>query len=53
MEKEILEKEFSDHMFFAYSDSDMQQLYPNMPTLYLWTEKKRYSEAPWFSEADT
>jgi asparagine synthase (glutamine-hydrolysing) len=39
MEKGILKKEYADSIFFVYGDSLAQQIYPDMPTLYFFTEK--------------
>lgn len=49
MEKPILENEFKDSIFFVYGDSLAQQIYPDMPTLYFFTEKVYYSTCPWFN----
>jgi asparagine synthase (glutamine-hydrolysing) len=49
LEKTCLEKEYPDGIFFVYGDSMAQQIYPTMPTLYLFTEKKFFSPCPWFS----
>ncbi|MBP9821569.1 MAG: ABC transporter substrate-binding protein [Candidatus Pacebacteria bacterium] len=49
MEKDILRKEYPDSIFFVYGDSLAQQIYPDMPTLYFFTEKVYYSTCPWFN----
>lgn len=49
IEKTYLEKEYSDGVFFVYGDSIAQQIYPTLPTLYLFTEKKYSSICPWFN----
>jgi len=48
LEKFYLEKEYFDSIFFVYGDSINQQIYPTVPTLYLFTEKKYFSSCPWF-----
>lgn len=50
LEKSFLEKEFSKDIFIIYGSSAIQQIYPNLPSLYLYTEKKFYNICPWFSE---
>lgn len=47
-EKSFLEKEFPHAIFFAYSDADFQDIYPNMPTLYLYSTKRNVGIPPWF-----
>ncbi len=49
LEKEILEKEFNNHVFFVYGNSLAQQIYPDIPTLYFCTEKKYAGDIPWFN----
>lgn len=49
-EKDFLEEEFQDHIYFVWGDSLSQSIYPDMPTLYLFTEKKYYSVCPWFNQ---
>ena len=49
LEKTHLEKDFRDSIFFVYGDSMAQQIYPKLPTLYLWTEKASCGNCPWFS----
>jgi ABC-type nitrate/sulfonate/bicarbonate transport system substrate-binding protein len=48
-EKKLLEKEFKGQVFFAFSDGQMQPLYPTLPTLYLYSMRKGTTEAPWFA----
>lgn len=48
VEKPLLEKEYEDHVFFVYGDSMPQQIYPHLPTLYLWSERPSFSPCPWF-----
>lgn len=52
LEKEIFEKEFPTHIFHAFSDPDLKQVLPNMPTLYFWGIKKWRSDVPWFVYSD-
>ncbi|MDO8469464.1 MAG: hypothetical protein Q7S84_00395 [bacterium] len=47
LEKEMLEKEFGGYIFHAFSDPDLKNVLPEMPTLYLYARKSR-SSAPWF-----
>lgn len=49
LEKTYLEKEYSESIFCVYGDSMGQQIYPKLPTLYLFTEKKYFSACPWFA----
>jgi len=48
LEKRHMENNFSGYIFFAYSDGRMQSIYPQLPTLYLYTEDEGVSDAPWF-----
>lgn len=48
VEKPLLEESFKDHIFIVYGDSVAQQIYPRLPTLYLWTAKGNFSPCPWF-----
>ncbi len=47
LEKKMLEEEFSDSIFHAFSDSNLRNVLPNLPTLYLFS-RKGWSDAPWF-----
>jgi len=47
VEKEMLEKEFSDSIFHAFSDSKLREVLPNLPTLYFYA-RKGWSDTPWF-----
>lgn len=47
LEKEMFEKEFSDSIFHAFSDSRLRNVLPDLPTLYLYG-RKGWSNAPWF-----
>ncbi len=49
LEKRILKQEYPDSIFFVYGDSFAQQIYPDMPTLYFFTEKIYYGNCPWFN----
>ena len=49
LEKSMLEKEFEDYIFQTYSDSKMQMVLPDMPTIYMYA-RKGWSNAPWFCE---
>lgn len=48
LEKEMLEKEFPNYIFHAFSDPKLKDVLPNMPTLYFWGTKQWHSNAPWF-----
>lgn len=52
-EKEMLQNYFKDSVFFAYLDGRMQSIYPLLPTLYLYTEDRGVSDAPWFKKMKT
>ena len=52
LEKEMLEKEFSNSIFHAFSHSKFRNVLPKLPTLYLFSIKKRRSDAPWFITED-
>lgn len=47
LEKEMLEKEFSDSIFHAFSDSKLRNILPNLPTLYFYA-RRGWSDTPWF-----
>lgn len=47
LEKEMLEKEFSNSIFHTFSDSSLRNVLPKMPTIYLYS-RKGWSNAPWF-----
>ncbi|MDO8240556.1 MAG: L-tyrosine/L-tryptophan isonitrile synthase family protein [Candidatus Moranbacteria bacterium] len=51
-ESEILEKEFANQIFITYSAPHYRMLYPNLPTLYLYSEKKGCCTVPWFTYVD-
>lgn len=48
LEKKFIEKDFKEHIFFAFSDGQMQSIYPKMPTIYLHAQKRGNGEVPWF-----
>ncbi len=52
IEKEMLEKEFTDYIFHTFSDSRFRNVLPDLPTLYFFSIKKRRSDAPWFVTED-
>ncbi len=52
-EKGFLEKEFSESIFFSFSDGTMQSLYPTLPTLYLFARERGNGESPWFEDEGT
>lgn len=49
LEKEMLEKEFADPVFHAFSDSRLRNVLPNLSTLYFYS-RKGWSDTPWFVE---
>lgn len=51
LEKEMFEKEFSDSIFHAFSDSKLRNVFPNLPTLYFYA-RKGWSDTPWFVAED-
>lgn len=52
LEKEMFEKEFSDFIFHAFSDSKLRNVLPNMPTLYFYS-RRGWSDTPWFVIKDS
>ncbi len=48
LESKIMEKEFPNSIFHTYGEDLYQNLYPNMPTMYLWVGKRGYTHSPWF-----
>ena len=51
LEKEMFEKEFSDSIFHAFSDSKLRNVLPNLPTLYFYS-RRGWSDTPWFITED-
>lgn len=51
LEKEMLEKEFSDSIFHAFSDSKLKNVLPDLPTLYFYS-RIGWSDTPWFVTED-
>lgn len=49
LEKAMLEKEFSGSIFQTYSDSKINNILPNMPTVYTYA-RKGWSNSPWFTK---
>ncbi len=52
LEKEFLEKEFRDSIFFTFTSSEWKNVLPDTPTLYLYSLGRKQSEAPWFITKD-
>ncbi len=50
LESKLIEEKFKDFIFSAYSVGDMQEIYPQIPTLYFWVTKKKDGVVPWFRE---
>ena len=51
LEKGMLEKEFSQHIFHAFADPELRCVLPNLPTLYFYGIKRGRSDPPWFVTA--
>ena len=51
LEKEMIEKEFSNSIFHAFSNSRLRNVLPNLPTLYLYS-RNGWSDTPWFITKD-
>ena len=51
IEKEMIEKEFSDSIFHAFADPRLKSVLPDMPTLYFYS-RKGWSDTPWFVTKD-
>jgi asparagine synthase (glutamine-hydrolysing) len=49
-ESEILKRKFKNLIFWTYSEDIHQELYGDMPTLYLWANDRGHAEAPWFKK---
>ncbi len=49
LEKPHLEEDFDDSIFFGYSDGRTQSILPTLPSLYLYTERAKISDVPWFN----
>ncbi len=50
LEKSILESEFPNSIFHAFSDPKLKNVLPDMPTLYFYA-KPGWSDTPWFSKS--
>jgi len=50
LESKMLEQEYSEQIFFTYSSPRLNLIYPNLPTLYLYSTQKGCGEAPWFNK---
>ncbi len=50
IESEALKKEFKNIIFWTYSSDIHQELYSDIPTLYLWSGKEGYTHSPWFKK---
>lgn len=48
-ESRLLESEYRGWIFLTYSPPHYRILYPDLPTIYLYSEKKGCSIVPWFS----
>lgn len=49
IEKTMLEEYFGDAVFITFGSHKLQSLYPNVPTLYLYSSRERNYELPWFT----
>lgn len=47
-EAPVIESEFPNSVFATYSDDSMQDILPDMPTLYLWPVRRGDGALPWF-----
>lgn len=48
VESHFLKKEFPNSIYHTYSEDIHQNIFPDLPTFYLWVGKKGYTKAPWF-----
>lgn len=46
----VIESEYHGTIFWTYSDSKMQEIFPNIPTIYFYSIKSKMSDSPWFSK---
>lgn len=51
-ESKLLGKEYSNQIFMTYSPPHYRILYPDLPTVYLYSEKKGSCVVPWFNNAE-
>lgn len=49
VEGRAIAQAFPGVIWFTYGDPHLRDLYPPMPTIYIWPYKKGRSHAPWFS----
>lgn len=52
VESKLIECLYPDFIFFSFSSDDLKEIYPDLPTIYLWSFKRGISSAPWFKSAD-
>lgn len=50
LEKNHLEKEYKQNIFFLFGDGTMQSIYPKLPAIYLFAKNRGLGESPWFDE---
>ena len=50
IENRLIEKKFKEYIFFTFSDSKFQSIFPKLPTIYLYTRDRGVSSTPWFNE---
>ncbi len=48
-ESGIIEKKYPNYIFFTHSDDTYQEIFPDLPTVYLWIDKPGKQELPWFN----
>ena len=48
LESHMLKKNFPESIYHTYYEDIHQNLFPDIPTLYLWVGKRGYTHSPWF-----
>jgi hypothetical protein len=48
VEKVAVEKQFPNSIFITYSGSDLNDIFPDLPTFYMYSTQKGVSSKPWF-----
>lgn len=46
-EAHLIEKIYKDAIFYSFSSDKIDELYPRLSKLYLWSQKRGVSKAPW------
>jgi hypothetical protein len=47
VEAKCIENLYADGIFFTFSTDRLQEIYPKIPTLYLWSLKRGICNPPW------